>query len=533
MDAHNNLTESASTKVRVLIVFEGAKDRFLLNKCLTEAGFHCHTASNGEEALEFLGQQEFDVLICDFGPPVVPGFALWEAAREKYPRMSFMFAADMRKPRAGGTARKSGEELDPLLQCLWKPLNPNVVVAQVKATLRHKQFQLQEPDERKKKLQQDLDEWSERVKAAGLVLRDKEPGKGLKGTSNRVSGAIVGGILILVPCSVLVWIYLRHPLLVAFGLISWLVSCAGLHFIIRGVCKRILLRRSNQEYFQSVAEAHRLQFPALRASLWKAGAPPPHYSRLVMTLKCDFLALTYLLKNSSARQHSSTERRLLIVYLHSQFLFLALRHSLRLEEKKTILSMTLILQHFANLVGPRSSATHGFGIDSVELRLNSGEEFVSDDLTGLKNRRMFDGCLAQEINRSLWYGTRFALLLLDVRNFRSVNEMCGHATGDEILRSFARASAETIRGCDICCRISGDEFAIILPQSERSNAEALAEGIARKFEVYAKPLTPNTPVGIDYGIAMFPDDAEDANGLLEFGNKDLGGHSADCSHPQE
>ena len=60
MDAPNNPTESASTKVRVLIVFEGAKDRFLLNKCLTEAGFHCHTASNGEEALEILGQREFE-----------------------------------------------------------------------------------------------------------------------------------------------------------------------------------------------------------------------------------------------------------------------------------------------------------------------------------------------------------------------------------------------------------------------------------------------------------------------------------------
>jgi diguanylate cyclase (GGDEF)-like protein len=146
---------------------------------------------------------------------------------------------------------------------------------------------------------------------------------------------------------------------------------------------------------------------------------------------------------------------------------------------------------------------------------------------------MFDGCLAQEINRSLWYGTRFALLLLDVRNFRSVNEMCGHATGDEILRSFARASVETIRGSDIAFRIGGDEFAILLPQSERSSAETMAEGIARKFEVYAKPLAPDSPVGIDYGIAVFPEDGEDATSLLEFANRGLHGLTVECSRRRE
>ncbi|MGC9997025.1 MAG: diguanylate cyclase [Terriglobia bacterium] len=532
MDAHNNLTQSADANARILIVFEGAKDRFLLETWLTHAGFHCHTASNGEEALEILGQREFDVLICDLGPPVVPGLALLETAREKYPRMSFMFAAGMRKPRAGGTARKSGEELDPLLECLWKPLNSNVVVARVKATLKHKQFQLQGPDERKKKLQQDLDEWSERVKAAGLVLRDKEPGKGLKGTSNRVSGAIVGGILILVPCSVLVWIYLRHPLLAAFGLISCLVSCAGLHFIIRGVCKRILLRQSGRTYFQSIANANRLEFPSLRKSLEEFGAPVD-YSRLRMMLKCDFLALTHLLKNSSLNRRYSNEERLLRVYFRFQFFSLALRHSLRLGEKKTILRMTLILQHFANLVGPRSSATHGFDIDSVELRLNSGEEFATDGLTGLKSRRMFNECLAQEINRSIWDGTSFALIRLDVRNLKSVNDTFGHPTGDEILRTVARASVETFRGCEICCRIGGDEFAILLPQSERSSAEALAEGITRKFEVYVKPLAPNTPVGIDYGIAVFPEDGEDQASLFQFANTDLCERTADSSRSRE
>jgi hypothetical protein len=85
----------------------------------------------------------------------------------------------------------------------------------------------------------------------------------------------------------------------------------------------------------------------------------------------------------------------------------------------------------------------------------------------------------------------------------------------------ARASVETIRGSDISCRIGGDEFAILLPQAEKSSAEALAERIAGKFETYAKPLAPNTPVGIDYGIAIFPEDGEDATHLFQSADKNL------------
>jgi diguanylate cyclase (GGDEF)-like protein len=146
---------------------------------------------------------------------------------------------------------------------------------------------------------------------------------------------------------------------------------------------------------------------------------------------------------------------------------------------------------------------------------------ATDPLTGLKNRRIFEENLAREINRGRRYGTSFAILLLDLRRFKLANDTYGHATGDEILRSVARASVETIRGSDISCRIGGDEFAILLPQAERASAEALAERIARKFEAYARPLAPNTPVGVDYGIAIFPQDGEEAAKLYQTADKNL------------
>ena len=211
--------------------------------------------------------------------------------------------------------------------------------------------------------------------------------------------------------------------------------------------------------------------------------------------------------------------------------------SVEVTEKESIVHWEKILAHRSELTEKlgrpsslRTAAVDYFGelhllrkpilleYEELEkLRHNA----ATDPLTGLKNRRMFEEHLGREINRSSRYGTSFALLLLDLRRFKIANDTYGHATGDEILRSVARASDETIRGSDVSCRIGGDEFAILLPQAEKSSAEALAERIAGKFETYAKPLAPNTPVGMDYGIAIFPQDGEDATHLFQFADKNL------------
>jgi diguanylate cyclase (GGDEF)-like protein len=152
-----------------------------------------------------------------------------------------------------------------------------------------------------------------------------------------------------------------------------------------------------------------------------------------------------------------------------------------------------------------------------KLRYNA----ATDPLTGLNNRRMFEEYLAQEIDRSTRYGSSFALLSLDLRKFKSVNDTYGHAAGDAILRSVARATLETVRGSDIPCRIGGDEFAILLPQAERLGSEVLAQRIAGKFEEYASSIAPGAPVGIDYGIAIFPEDGHDATSLFAAADRNL------------
>lgn len=146
---------------------------------------------------------------------------------------------------------------------------------------------------------------------------------------------------------------------------------------------------------------------------------------------------------------------------------------------------------------------------------------ATDPLTGFYNRRLFEDYLARELNRASRYSSPFALLLIDLRSFKKVNDTFGHAVGDEVLRSAARACKETIRGSDYPFRIGGDEFALLLPQSDSRSAESLAVRIAQRFEQYAKSVAPSAIVGMDYGIASSPADGENAASLFEAADRNL------------
>ena len=122
-------------------------------------------------------------------------------------------------------------------------------------------------------------------------------------------------------------------------------------FYFQVTCQKILRRQFDREYFQSIANVIRLEFPTLRKSLEGFGAPVD-YSRLPKMLKSDFLALTYLLKNTAnVNQRYSNQERLLILYFRWQLLSLAVRRLLKVGEKKATLRLTSVLQYFANVVG--------------------------------------------------------------------------------------------------------------------------------------------------------------------------------------
>ena len=135
-----------------------------------------------------------------------------------------------------------------------------------------------------------------------------------------------------------------------------ILSMAMFFFYFQATCQRILRRQFDWDYFQSIAKANRLEFPSLRKSVEEFDAPV-EYSRLRSMLQCDFLALTYLLKNvQNVKRRYSNEERLLILYFRCQFLSLAVRRLLKLSDNKAILKLTSVLQYFANVVGQRVGA---------------------------------------------------------------------------------------------------------------------------------------------------------------------------------
>jgi len=154
------------------------------------------------------------------------------------------------------------------------------------------------------------------------------------------------------------------------ALLILILSTALFFFYFQVTCQKILGRQFDREYFQSIANANRLEFPSLRKSLEDFGAPVD-YSRLRMMLRCDFLALTYLLKNAAnVNQRYTYDERLLILYFRWQFLSLALRRLLRLGENTAVLRLTAVLQYFANVVGQRVNAVKFGNLTAADYLFN-------------------------------------------------------------------------------------------------------------------------------------------------------------------
>jgi diguanylate cyclase (GGDEF)-like protein len=148
--------------------------------------------------------------------------------------------------------------------------------------------------------------------------------------------------------------------------------------------------------------------------------------------------------------------------------------------------------------------------DLRKLQINA----TTDSLTGLYNRRFFDDYFEKEINRSLRYSHHLALVVLDLHRFKEVNDRYGHPQGDILLQMAATTLRKSMRTSDYAFRIGGDEFALLLPQSGTEQAAAMSRRLRAAYAATIEPLGLGVSLGLDYGLAVYPDDGEQQETLF-------------------
>jgi len=121
-----------------------------------------------------------------------------------------------------------------------------------------------------------------------------------------------------------------------------------------------------------------------------------------------------------------------------------------------------------------------------ETKLKGFAEF--DELTGIYNRRKFNDLLTYHINKFKRYKTEFSLVFIDLDNFKKINDTYGHAVGDIILQKFVQITKENIRDVDIFARWGGEEFTLLLPNTDIENAYIVSEKIRKAIENYHDPI---------------------------------------------
>ncbi len=153
--------------------------------------------------------------------------------------------------------------------------------------------------------------------------------------------------------------------------------------------------------------------------------------------------------------------------------------------------------------------------DNVQLSI---EAAITDALTGLHNRRYMESHLASLVEQATARGKPLSVLVLDIDYFKPINDTYGHDAGDDVLREFAIRVRKSIRGIDLACRYGGEEFVVVMPETDMAVAATVAERLRRRIATEAFPVEQGKraiEVTISIGIAAIENAEDTAAGLIK------------------
>jgi diguanylate cyclase (GGDEF)-like protein len=151
------------------------------------------------------------------------------------------------------------------------------------------------------------------------------------------------------------------------------------------------------------------------------------------------------------------------------------------------------------------AAQASIALENARLHRTVEQQAITDHLTGLANRRRFSETLSLEVSRAERFEGSLALVLADLDDFKRVNDRYGHHIGDEVLRRFAAVMMENVREFDLAVRHGGEEFAVLLPETDIDGGVRLAERLAEALR-RSRFATPwgEFSVTASFGVAAFP-----------------------------
>ena len=152
-------------------------------------------------------------------------------------------------------------------------------------------------------------------------------------------------------------------------------------------------------------------------------------------------------------------------------------------------------------------------LDNAQVRARLEHQAQTDSLTGLYNHRNFHERLRAELMRASRARDSVALLMFDIDEFKRVNDICGHAVGDQILVAISELTNSLVRTSDVVCRLGGEEFAVIMPSCNAGDALGLARRLTERLG--ARPMDAAGEITISVGVAHGPENAGNPRDLID------------------